>query len=85
MGDKGVINEYTTTKDAGVIPGLPAPESYDRNWLPQEDYCAQLHVLAFNSSVLSYDADNLDTEGSTAFKPTDLWGRPSTKHGRHER
>ena len=80
MGGKGVISDYTTTMDAGVIPGLPAPESYDRNWLPQEDYCAQLHVLAFNSSMLSYDADNLDTEGSTAFKPADIWGAAFSKN-----
>lgn len=64
----GVIGDYRSNVSTG-IPGLPTPQPF-KDPLAATDYCAQLSVINLNSSVISYDYDQLD---SNAYGPQKLW------------
>lgn len=62
------IGDYVSIVATG-IPGLPTPEAH-KDPLKEGDYCAQLSVVNLNSSVISYDHDQLD---SNAYGPHKMW------------
>lgn len=65
----GVIGDYRSNSSTG-IEGLPVPQSLAADPLSSTDYCAQLNVINLNSSIFSYDADDID---SNSYGPTKLW------------
>ncbi len=78
--NKGNTIQFRSTDD-NKIAGLPKPE----NWtdpLDISNYCARLNVINLNTSILSFDHDELDdaTYGvTTIWDNTDLPGDKSSK------
>ena len=64
----GVIGDYRSNA-SNVIPGLPVPQPFQAP-LSDKNYCSRLNVINFNSSVSSYDADELD---GNSYKPATIW------------
>ena len=76
----GVIGDYRSNV-SNVIPGLPVPQPY-KDPLDASNYCASLSVINLNSSVISYDADQLDAVSygpPKIWDPTELPGDKSSK------
>ena len=63
----GVIEDYKSESSRG-IDGLPDPQTFSDS-LNNNNYCARLSVVNFNSSIPSYDSDELD--GS--YGPDKIW------------
>ncbi len=79
LSGNGVIGPYRSNSSTG-IPGLPAPQPF-QDPLDSANYCAELSVINLNSSVISYDHDELDHQSygpSTVWDPSDLPGNKST-------
>lgn len=64
----GVIGPYHENTSVG-IPGLPTPQGFT-DPLDESSSCAQLSVVNLNSSVISYDADELD---DNSYAPDKVW------------
>lgn len=64
----GVIGTYRSNLSTG-IPGLPVPVAY-KDPLNEDSSCARLSVVNLNSSIFSYDADELD---DASFGPSKVW------------
>ena len=69
LADGGVIGDYRSNSSTD-IPGLPVPQSLATDPIDSTEYCAQLSVINLNSSVASYDADELD---GTSYSPSKVW------------
>lgn len=67
LSGNGVIGAYRTSTQ--YIPGMPGPQVF-KDPITTTEYCAPLFVINMNSSVLSYDWDELD---ATTYKPTTVW------------
>ncbi len=65
----GVIGPYRSNSSTG-IPGLPVPQSLSQDPIDADEYCAKLNVINLNSSVFSYDWDELD---ATSYGPDRIW------------
>ena len=57
------------SNQSNIIDGLPAPQGFEEP-LAAGDYCAQLSVINLNSSVISYDHDQLD---GNSYGPPKIW------------
>lgn len=68
LSNGSAISDYTSTKLSG-IPGLPGP-AVPEDPFKGNDYCAQINVINLNSSVISYDYDQLDGSG---YGPQTIW------------
>lgn len=67
--------------DSATIDGLPTPQPW-HDPLDENNYCARLSVVNFNSSVISFDADGLDDTSSgvgTIWDNADLPGDKTSK------
>ena len=81
LSGNGVIGDYRSNASSTGIPGLPVPQAFT-DPLDEANYCAPLSVINLNSSVISYDFDELDAQSygpSTIWDPNDLPGNKSTK------
>ena len=58
LAGKGVAGIYRAN-DSVKIPGLNTPLTW-KDQLDETNYCARLNIVNFNSSVMSYDEDDLD-------------------------
>ncbi|MFA7455529.1 MAG: PilC/PilY family type IV pilus protein [Desulfobulbaceae bacterium] len=79
LSGNGVIGPYQSNLSTG-IPGLPVPQPFS-DPLGHDNYCAPLSVINLNSSVISYDFDQLDHQSygpATIWDPNDLPGNRST-------
>ena len=80
LSGNGVIGDYRSNSSTG-IPGLPVPQNFE-DPLDESTYCAPLSVINLNSSVISYDYDELDSQSygpSTIWDANDLPGNKSSK------
>jgi hypothetical protein len=68
LSGNGVIGDYRSNSSTG-IPGLPVPQPY-QDPLDGSSSCAPLSVINLNTSVLSYDADQLDSQ---SYGPATVW------------
>ena len=68
LSGNGVIGAYRSNSATG-IPGLPVPQNY-QDPLRDDNYCAPLSVINLNSSVLSYDFDQMDGQ---SYEPATIW------------
>lgn len=76
--------------DSNEIPGLNTPQAWSPDPLNQTNRCARLNTVNFNSSVISYDADDLDGNPGvselgwtlSSAQITDLVGAGEGIHGR---
>ena len=60
FSDAGITGTYRSNASTGIT-GLPKPQSWaNPNPLDDDNYCSSLNVVAFNSSIGSYDGDELD-------------------------
>ncbi len=77
FGDGGVAGVYRSNSSTG-IPGLPVPQAWPQpSVLNSTNSCARLNVINFNSSIASYDQDELDGASygvATIWDPSDLPG-----------
>ncbi len=64
----GVIGDYRSNSSTG-IPGLPVPQNFE-DPMDFESRCARLSVINLNSSVPSYDFDELDGQ---SYGPHTIW------------
>lgn len=79
LSGNGVIGDYRSNSATG-IPGLPVPQPY-QDPLDGSSSCAPLSVINLNTSVLSYDADQLDGQSygpATVWDASELPGNKST-------
>lgn len=60
LAGKGLIEAFKSDEDDQIIPGLPKSEEAVDPLKDQQYDCVPMTVVNINSSVLSYDADNLD-------------------------
>jgi len=65
----GVIGDYRNNESAAGIAGLPNPQPFV-DPLDDDSWCAPLSIINFNSSVISYDADELD---ANTYQPDRIW------------
>ncbi len=60
FSDAGVTGTYRSNSSTGIT-GLPTPKPWPNpNPLANTNSCANLNIVAFNSSIASYDGDELD-------------------------
>lgn len=60
FSDAGITGTYRSNASTGIT-GLPTPQNWTNpNPLNDDNYCSSLNVVAFNSSIASYDGDELD-------------------------
>lgn len=67
------------SNDSNLIEGLNTPQTFDgKKLLDNSNYCARLSVINFNSSIASYDADELDGTGNS-YGPGSIWSADDLK------
>lgn len=80
LSDGGVAGQFRSNASTG-IPGLPTPLPWN-DPLDTSNYCARLNIINLNSSIFSFDHDELDGASygvQTVWAAADLPGDDTSK------